>query len=180
MVRSNWTPRGAERRRALYRRQRSTPPKKVTVNELTTVASAFTAARFINGEAISGNPLGLKIAAGNAPNLVDRKPAPMERFCSARSTSPRTTTPANLNTLGSLIAASFTVAGDDWRNLWAANNWNNLDAVFNPDPARATSTQGGGSGLTIIYGVAVPVQAPRMGRCANRDLRPGALMLAPL
>jgi hypothetical protein len=32
-------------------------PKTVTVNELTTVASAFTAARFIDGESISGNPL---------------------------------------------------------------------------------------------------------------------------
>jgi potassium efflux system protein len=31
-------------------------PKTVTVNELSTVASAFTAARFINGESISGNP----------------------------------------------------------------------------------------------------------------------------
>ena len=30
-------------------------PKVVTVNELTTVASTFTAARFINGEAISGH-----------------------------------------------------------------------------------------------------------------------------
>lgn len=46
-------------------------PAHVVINELTTVASAFTAARFINGESISGNPLGLKIAAGNAPNLVD-------------------------------------------------------------------------------------------------------------
>jgi hypothetical protein len=46
-------------------------PKSVTVNELTTVVSTFTAARFINGEAISGNPLGLRIAAGNVPNLVD-------------------------------------------------------------------------------------------------------------
>ena len=48
-----------------------TPPKMVTVNELTTVSSAFTAARFVSGESISGNPLGLRIAAGNAPNLVD-------------------------------------------------------------------------------------------------------------
>jgi hypothetical protein len=47
------------------------PPAKVIVNELTTVASAFTAARFIKGEAISGNPLGLRIASGNVPNLVD-------------------------------------------------------------------------------------------------------------
>src|SRR5664279_2002193 len=35
----------------------SNPPASVTINELTTVASAFTAARFINGGAISGNPL---------------------------------------------------------------------------------------------------------------------------
>src|SRR5262249_49181832 len=32
-------------------------PKTATVNELTTVASAFTAARFLNGESISGKPL---------------------------------------------------------------------------------------------------------------------------
>jgi hypothetical protein len=49
----------------------SNPPASVTINELTTVASAFTNARFINGAAIFGNPLGLKIAAGNVPNLVD-------------------------------------------------------------------------------------------------------------
>lgn len=49
----------------------SNPPAIVTINELTTVASTFTAARFMNGDAISGNPLGLKIAAGNTPNLVD-------------------------------------------------------------------------------------------------------------
>ena len=46
-------------------------PPKVVINELTTVASAFTAARFISGESISGNPLGLRIAARNVPNLVD-------------------------------------------------------------------------------------------------------------
>ena len=49
----------------------SKPPAKVVINELTTVASAFTAARFINGESISGNPLGLRIAAGNVANFVD-------------------------------------------------------------------------------------------------------------
>lgn len=47
------------------------PPAQVVINEMTTVASAFTAAQFIKGDSISGNPLGLRIAAGNAPNLVD-------------------------------------------------------------------------------------------------------------
>ena len=46
-------------------------PNTITVNELTTMASTFTAARFINGEAICGNQLALRIAAGNTPNLVD-------------------------------------------------------------------------------------------------------------
>src|SRR5947209_1055653 len=46
-------------------------PEKVTIDEFTTVASAFTAARFIQGESISGNKLGLRIAAMNVPNLAN-------------------------------------------------------------------------------------------------------------
>jgi len=63
------------------------PPASVTINELTTVASAFTNARFINGDAISGNPLGLKIAAGNVPNLVDPVTGGWGRCCLTRSTA---------------------------------------------------------------------------------------------
>jgi len=87
----------------------------VTVNELTTVASTFTAARFINGEAISGNPLGLRIAAGNVPNLVDPQTGAWGKVILDPLNSTQTTTLANLNTLGSLISAFFTVANDDWR-----------------------------------------------------------------
>lgn len=46
-------------------------PNEVTINELTTVASVWTGAQFLKGEALSGHALGLKIAAGNVPNLVD-------------------------------------------------------------------------------------------------------------
>ncbi len=49
----------------------TTPPKRVTINELTSVASAWTGAQFLNGIALSGKALGLRIAAGNVPNLVD-------------------------------------------------------------------------------------------------------------
>jgi hypothetical protein len=93
----------------------SDPPTDVTINELTTVASAFTTARFINGEAISGNPLGLKIAAGNVPNLVDPVTGKWGKVLLDPLNSSMTTTMANLDTLGSLITASFTVANDDWR-----------------------------------------------------------------
>jgi len=90
-------------------------PKKVTVNELTTVASAFTVTRFINGESISGKSLGLWIAAGNVPNLVDLKTGGWGKVLLDPLNSTQTTTLANLNTLGSLISAFATVANDDWR-----------------------------------------------------------------
>ena len=37
-------------------------------------------------------------------------------------------------------------------------------ALPHPDPFRPTSTWGGGSGITVIYGVAAPVKPPRMGK----------------
>ncbi len=93
----------------------SDAPANVTINELTTVASAFTAARFINGQAISGNPLGLHIAAGNAPNLVDPATGGWGKVVLDPLNSTQTTTLASLDTLGSLITAFVTVADDNWR-----------------------------------------------------------------
>jgi hypothetical protein len=49
----------------------NTPPTKVVINEMTTVASVWTHAQFLDGTAIKGNALGLKIAASNVPNFVD-------------------------------------------------------------------------------------------------------------
>ncbi|MGO9427701.1 hypothetical protein, partial [Rhodoblastus sp.] len=47
------------------------PPSHVAINEMTTVASVWTHAQFIEGAEIKGNTLGLSIAAGNVPNFVD-------------------------------------------------------------------------------------------------------------
>lgn len=91
------------------------PPDKVIVNELTTVASAFTAARFIDGTSISGNVLGLRIAAGNVPNLVDPVTGTWGKVLLDPINSTQTATLATLDTIGSLLTASFTVADDNWR-----------------------------------------------------------------
>src|SRR5215469_9727971 len=91
------------------------PPEKVVVNELTTVASAYTAARFINQTSISGNLLGLKIAAGNAPNLVDPVTGTWGKVLIDPLNSYMTATLAMLDTLGSLVTASFTVEGREYR-----------------------------------------------------------------
>jgi hypothetical protein len=91
------------------------PPAKVTINELTTVASAYTAAQFIHGDSISGYPLGLRIAAGNVPNLVDPATGAWGKVLLDPLNSTQTTTMANLDTLGSLITAFATGGNDDWR-----------------------------------------------------------------
>jgi hypothetical protein len=93
----------------------ASPPEKVVVNEMTTVASAMTSARFMNGEQISGPPLGLKIAAGNAPNFVDPRTGQWGEVILDPLNSGHTTTLATLDTLGSLITAYGTVGSDDWR-----------------------------------------------------------------
>ena len=48
----------------------TTTPTRVTVNELTTVAAAYTTAQLASGSAISGTTLQLQAAAGMAANLV--------------------------------------------------------------------------------------------------------------
>ena len=90
-------------------------PEKVTVNEFTTVASAFTAAQFIKGESISGNPLGLRIAAMNVPNFVNLESGSWGSVIIDPLNSNRSTTLATFDTLASLITAAATVASDEWR-----------------------------------------------------------------
>ena len=61
-------------------------------------------------DAVSGNALGLRIAAGNVPNLVDTATGGWGKVILDPLNSTQTTTLANLNTLGSLISAFFTVS----------------------------------------------------------------------
>src|ERR1700733_3406808 len=56
------------------------------------------------------------------------------------------------------------VSIDPAGNVWVANNWNSLEAAASPNPARPPSTWVGGSGFTVIYGVAAPVKPPRIGK----------------
>jgi hypothetical protein len=148
----------------------SDPPTDVTINELTTVASAFTTARFINGEAISGNPLGLKIAAGNVPNLVDPVTGKWGKVLLDPLNSSMTTTMANLDTLGSLITASFTVANDDWRARFykaatptdGATPKNTLEAMA----GIAREPWADPKGLYALFDEAYPLPAPDGRRSA--------------
>ena len=64
---------------------------------------------------------------------------------------------------GGSIQMITDVSIDPAGNVWVANNWNAPDAVAGNPPAYPTSTWGGGSGITVIYGAAAPVKSPRIG-----------------
>ena len=49
-------------------------------------------------------------------------------------------------------------------NVWCANNWNDVPIATGMTQDLARSTWGGGTGINVIYGVAEPVQPPRMGK----------------
>jgi hypothetical protein len=54
---------------------------------------------------------------------------------------------------------SIDAAGD----VWVANNWSDVAAATANKGIPRVSTWGGGSGITVIYGVAAPVKPPRIG-----------------
>ena len=98
-----------------------TPPKSVVVNEFSTVASVWTSAQFLKGEVLSGTKLGLRIAAGNVPNLVDLETGGLGPVIQDPLNSSQTTTLATLSTLGDLLAGCITRArGDACQKFFAA------------------------------------------------------------
>ena len=54
------------------------------------------------------------------------------------------------------------LAMDPAGNVWVMNNWQDIDSCFDVPP-EALSTLCGGQGVTIFYGMAKPVRAPRIG-----------------
>ena len=83
----------------------SEPPSNIVINEMTTIASVWTHAQFLNGDAIKGNPLGLRIAAGNVPNFVDLKTGGWGAAIQDALNSGQTQTMANFATLASIVGA---------------------------------------------------------------------------
>ena len=99
----------------------SKPAGRVVVNEMTTVASVWTNAQFLDGATIKGYALGLKIAAGNVPNFVDLATGGWGGAIQDPLNSSQTPTMANFATLADLLAGCATrVSGDACSKLFAA------------------------------------------------------------
>jgi hypothetical protein len=89
------------------------PPEKVTINEFTTVASVWTNLQFLNGTALQGHVLGLRIAAGNVPSFVDLKTGWWGGTIQDPLNSGQTPTMANFATLADLLAGCVTLVRSD-------------------------------------------------------------------
>lgn len=80
------------------------PPSRVTINERTTIASVWTAAQFLKQQQLAGHALGLKIAAGNVPNLVNLQTGALGPVIQDPLNSSQTPTLARFNTLSILLS----------------------------------------------------------------------------
>ena len=97
------------------------PPAKTVINEMTTVASVWTNAQFLNGTVLKGHPLGLRIAAGNVPSFVDLQTGGWGTTIQDSLNSSQTPTMANFATLADLLSACATrVTADACSKLFAA------------------------------------------------------------
>jgi len=100
----------------------NTLPAKLTINEFTTVASVWTNNQFLDGTAIKGHPLGLRIAAGNVPNFVDLETGGWGDAIQDPLNSSQTPTMANFATLADVLAGCITrVTADACSRLFVAS-----------------------------------------------------------
>jgi hypothetical protein len=88
-------------------------PKRVIINEFTTIASVWTAAQFLEGDTLSGTMLGLRIAAGNVPNFVDLSTGGYGTTIQDALNSTQTPTMANFATLANVLAGAVTQVKPD-------------------------------------------------------------------
>ena len=84
----------------------NTPPAKVVINEMTTIASVWTNAQFLDGTAIKGPALSLKIAAGNVHNFVDLSTGGYGATIVDGLNSTQTPTLANFATLANVLCTA--------------------------------------------------------------------------
>lgn len=80
-------------------------PDFITLNELTTIASVWTYAQFINGSFITGNSTGLYNAASNVRNIADIETGGLGTVIKNAVNASRTNAIPEVNTLGNLVHA---------------------------------------------------------------------------
>ncbi len=97
------------------------PPANVVINEMTTVATVWTHAQFLDGDAIRGNALSLKIAAGNVPSFVSLETGGWGDIIQGPLNGSQTPTMANFATVANVLSGCVAlVTPDACSKLFAA------------------------------------------------------------
>lgn len=127
-------------------------PLSLHVNELSTIASIWAAAQFLDGTMIRGNDVGLQIAARNVPNLVSLSDGGLGAVVQDQVNGTRTNTLATFHTLASLLTdcidggcgAFYALAHTQGEPVptdtltafgnVARNPWNNVVEIFEQRP----------------------------------------------
>lgn len=68
-----------------------------------------------------------------------------------------------LGYVGGGLQMQTDISIDPAGNVWVNNNWQNINSCFDIPPVEALSTQCGGQGITVFYGMAKPVRTPLIG-----------------
>ena len=87
----------------------NTLPANVVINEMTTVASVWTNAQFLDGTSIKGPALSLRIAAGNVPSFVDLATGGWGDAIQSPFNGGETPTMANFATLADALSGCATL-----------------------------------------------------------------------
>ncbi len=127
-----------------------TEPESVTVNELTTVATAFTLAQFISPRGLGGYALGIANGAAMSGNFVDVATGEVATVLATEPNGPATTTVDRFNALANVLAGCARQRAACFRLFHAAsgeagrpplqtlqamveiarNPWRNIDEIF--------------------------------------------------
>lgn len=111
----------------------------ITINELTTVAAAFSMAQFIQGGAIGGDAFGLQIASLMNDNLVDKRTGASSEVLLNPPNADETNSLRSTRSLANLLAACVNNVPDAVTNLFALTTppvpgeqpTNTFEALFN-------------------------------------------------
>jgi hypothetical protein len=94
---------------------------------------------------------------------------PIVQLCGVRTENnpPRFKTPDQISPPGGYVSGGLQmqtdIAVDPAGNVWAINNWQDINSCF-PGADEADSTRCGGQGVVIFYDMAKPVRAPQIGQ----------------
>lgn len=94
-------------------------PSTLVINELTTVATAYAMAQFLDNGVIAGPALSLHIAAGMADNLVNSATGTTSTVIRSSPNGDETNTQRELATLGNILAACSQTYRDACASLFA-------------------------------------------------------------